>query len=166
MDRMLLVLRRSPEQHSALLKLLDDQQDKSSANYHKWLTPEQFGQQFGPADADIQAVTSWLHVARLRGGAGRQGPHHDRVFRECRAGAGSFPHCHSRIQHERRGALGQCRRSGDPGCARSRSRRCKHPAQFLREAADCNFQPALSSCTRIRLTASCHRGKRNSCTGA
>lgn len=62
MDRMLLVLRRSPEQHSALLKLLDDQQDKSSANYHKWLTPEQFGQQFGPADADIQAVTSWLHV--------------------------------------------------------------------------------------------------------
>lgn len=43
-----------------LLKLLDDQQDKNSANYHKWLTPEQFGQQFGPADADIQTVTSWL----------------------------------------------------------------------------------------------------------
>ena len=60
MDRMLLVLKRSPEQHAALRKLLDDQQDKSSANYHKWLTPEQFGQQFGPADADIQAVTSWL----------------------------------------------------------------------------------------------------------
>ena len=60
MDRMLLVLRRSPEQESALTKLLDEQQDKSSPNYHKWLTPEEFGRQFGPADQDIQAVTSWL----------------------------------------------------------------------------------------------------------
>jgi hypothetical protein len=60
MQRMLLVLKRSPEQDQALLKLLDDQQDKSSASYHKWLTPEQFGQEFGPADSDLQAVTSWL----------------------------------------------------------------------------------------------------------
>ena len=60
MERMLLVLKRSHEQETALLKLLDDQQDKSSADYHKWLTPEQFGQEFGPADGDIQAVTSWL----------------------------------------------------------------------------------------------------------
>ena len=62
MERMLLVLKRSPEQETALLKLLDDQQDKSSPQFHKWLTPEQFGQQFGPADSDIQAVTSWLQV--------------------------------------------------------------------------------------------------------
>src|SRR5580704_5391646 len=60
MDRMLLVLKRSSEQESALLKLLDDQQDRFSPDYHQWLTPEQFGQQFGPADSDIQAVTSWL----------------------------------------------------------------------------------------------------------
>jgi subtilase family serine protease len=59
-DRMLLVLKRSPEQESALQKLLDDQQDKASPSYHKWLTPEQFGLQFGPNDNDIQAVTSWL----------------------------------------------------------------------------------------------------------
>ena len=62
MDRMLLVLKRSPEQEAALLKLLDDQQDKSSPDFHKWLTPEQFGQQFGPADSDIHAVTSWLQA--------------------------------------------------------------------------------------------------------
>jgi hypothetical protein len=62
MDRMLLVLKRSPEQDAALLRLLDEQQDKSSSSYHKWLTPEQFGKQFGPADADIQAVTSWLQT--------------------------------------------------------------------------------------------------------
>ncbi|HEV2521768.1 MAG TPA: protease pro-enzyme activation domain-containing protein [Candidatus Acidoferrales bacterium] len=60
MNRMLLVLKRSPDQESALQNLLVQQQVKSSANYHKWMTPDQFGQQFGPADADIQAVTSWL----------------------------------------------------------------------------------------------------------
>jgi hypothetical protein len=74
MDRMLLVLKRSPEQESALQALLDQQHDKSSANYHRWLTPDEFGQQFGPADQDIQAVTSWLQsrgfqVARV--GRGR-----------------------------------------------------------------------------------------------
>jgi hypothetical protein len=57
---MLLVLKRSPEQQAALRKLLDDQQDKGSPRYHKWLTPEQFGKQFGPSDDDIQSVTLWL----------------------------------------------------------------------------------------------------------
>jgi hypothetical protein len=60
LHRMLLLLQRSPDQEAALQKLLDDQQSKSSPNYHAWLTPAQFGQQYGPADADIQAVTSWL----------------------------------------------------------------------------------------------------------
>jgi len=60
MDRMLLVLRRSPEREAALDSLMVEQQDRSSPNFHQWLTPEQFGQQFGPSDQDIQAVTSWL----------------------------------------------------------------------------------------------------------
>jgi hypothetical protein len=60
LHRMLLLLQRGPDQEAALQKLLDDQQNKSSANYHAWLTPAQFGQQFGPADADIQTVTNWL----------------------------------------------------------------------------------------------------------
>jgi hypothetical protein len=60
MNRMLLVLKRSPAQEAALQKLLDDQQDKASPTYHKWLTPEQFGQQFGPNDSDTQTVTAWL----------------------------------------------------------------------------------------------------------
>ena len=55
-----IVLKRSDEQEAALHQLLDQQQDKSSPNYHKWLTPDQFGKQFGPADSDIQAVTDWL----------------------------------------------------------------------------------------------------------
>ncbi|HXW55388.1 MAG TPA: protease pro-enzyme activation domain-containing protein, partial [Candidatus Cybelea sp.] len=60
LNRMLLVLKRSPQQEAALEALLDAQQDKSSPNYHGWLTPEEFGKQFGPADQDIQAITSWL----------------------------------------------------------------------------------------------------------
>ncbi len=60
MQRMLLVLQRSATQESALDTLMEQQQDASSPNYHAWLTPQQFGQQFGPADADIQTITSWL----------------------------------------------------------------------------------------------------------
>jgi hypothetical protein len=60
MERMLLVLKRGPAQEASLRRLLDDQQVKSSPRYHQWLTPEQFGRQFGPANEDIQAITGWL----------------------------------------------------------------------------------------------------------
>lgn len=71
--RMLLLLKRSPEQEVALSALLDQQQSQSSSNYHRWLTPQEFGQQFGPADADVQTVTGWLQthgfqVARVSAG--------------------------------------------------------------------------------------------------
>jgi subtilase family serine protease len=59
-NRMLLVLQRSPQQETALRNLMDEQQTRSLPNYHGWLTPRQFGQQFGPASADIQKVTDWL----------------------------------------------------------------------------------------------------------
>lgn len=62
MNRMLLVLQRGPQQEAALQQLLAQQQDATSANYHHWLTPQQFGQQFGPADQDIQTITSWLQL--------------------------------------------------------------------------------------------------------
>jgi Pro-kumamolisin, activation domain/Bacterial Ig-like domain (group 3) len=60
MERMLLVLKRSAQQEVALRGLIDDQQNKSSANFHHWLTPQEFGAQFGPAGSDIAAVTGWL----------------------------------------------------------------------------------------------------------
>jgi hypothetical protein len=73
-ERILLVLQRGADQEAALRQLLDDQQSKSSPRFHQWLTPEQFGRQFGPTDSDIQAVTDWLtdqgfqvnHVAKGR----------------------------------------------------------------------------------------------------
>lgn len=60
LHRMLLSLKRSPDQESALQQFLVDLQDKSSPNYHQWLTPVSFGQQFGPSDQDMQTLTTWL----------------------------------------------------------------------------------------------------------
>ncbi len=62
MERMLLVLKRSADQETSLKALMEGQQSKSSPNFHQWLTPEQFGQQFGVSDSDIQAVTAWLQT--------------------------------------------------------------------------------------------------------
>src|SRR5712692_3051882 len=58
--RMLLLLQRSEEQETALRQLMEEQQSKNSPSYHAWLTPDEFGKKFGPADADVQAVTDWL----------------------------------------------------------------------------------------------------------
>ena len=60
LNRLMLVLQRSPEQEQALQQLMQEQQTKGSPNYQKWLTPAEFGAQFGPADADVQTVTGWL----------------------------------------------------------------------------------------------------------
>src|SRR5579875_2783932 len=60
MRQMLLVLKRSPQQQAALDQLLADQQEPLSPNYHRWLTPDEFGQQFGLSDGDINAISSWL----------------------------------------------------------------------------------------------------------
>jgi hypothetical protein len=60
LTRILLLLQRSPDQEAALRQLMEEQQSKNSPNYHAWLTPEDFGKRFGPADADVQAVTDWL----------------------------------------------------------------------------------------------------------
>ena len=66
MTRMLILLQRSTDQEQALRQVMEDQQTKSSANYHKWLTPTEFGLAFGPSDADVQAVTDWLVRAGFR----------------------------------------------------------------------------------------------------
>jgi subtilase family serine protease len=55
-----LVFSRTDAQKTALDKYLVELQNASSANYHKWLTPAQFGALYGPADSDIAALTAWL----------------------------------------------------------------------------------------------------------
>ena len=60
MDRILLVLQRSPEREAALEQFIKEQLDPTSPNFHRWLSPQEFGSQYGPADDDIQKVTNWL----------------------------------------------------------------------------------------------------------
>ena len=55
-----LVLSRSPQQEAALEKFMAEQLNPSSPNYHKWLTPEQFGKLYGPSDEDITTLVTWL----------------------------------------------------------------------------------------------------------
>jgi subtilase family serine protease len=55
-----LILDRPAQQQAALEKFMADQQDPSSANYHRELSPQEYGQMFGPAESDVQAVTAWL----------------------------------------------------------------------------------------------------------
>ena len=61
-----LVLARSPEQGAALEHFMSQQLDKSSPNYHHWLTPEQIGKLYGPADSDIAAIVAWLQAHGLK----------------------------------------------------------------------------------------------------
>ncbi|MGC2301375.1 MAG: protease pro-enzyme activation domain-containing protein, partial [Acidobacteriaceae bacterium] len=61
LTRIHLLLKRSASQETALKQFIADAHNPASANYHKWLTPDQFGQQFGPSDQDIAAVESWLN---------------------------------------------------------------------------------------------------------
>src|ERR1035437_773406 len=60
MERIQLQLSSSPEQQAALEQLLAGQQDSAAPHFQEWLTPEQFGERFGPAQQDLDAVVGWL----------------------------------------------------------------------------------------------------------
>jgi large repetitive protein len=62
LQRMMLVLQPGSDQQIALSHLIQSQNNKSSAQYHKWLTPAQFAAQFGPTDDDLEKVTGWLQA--------------------------------------------------------------------------------------------------------
>ncbi len=74
MADLVLVLSRSPEQQAAFDAYVQGEYDTGSPNYHQWLTPEQIGERFGPAQADISTITGWLtshgfavtHIAKDR----------------------------------------------------------------------------------------------------
>jgi subtilase family serine protease len=57
---MTLMTTPSTGQQRALDKLVAEQQDRTSANYHKWLTPAQYADRFGLSQNDMNRITSWL----------------------------------------------------------------------------------------------------------
>jgi subtilase family serine protease len=60
MDRMILLLKIAPEKQAQLNRLLAEQQDPSSPNFRRWLTPEEFGEKFGRSPDEIATVSGWL----------------------------------------------------------------------------------------------------------
>jgi len=60
LGRMVLLLAPTKEQEAAAKKLVAAQHDAASPHFHHWLTPAEFGQQFGIADLDATEVKRWL----------------------------------------------------------------------------------------------------------
>ena len=60
LNGMSIVFNRSAAQQADLNALLASQQDPSSPQYHRWLSPEQFAARFGMAQGDIDKVQTWL----------------------------------------------------------------------------------------------------------
>jgi hypothetical protein len=58
--RLLLVLKRSPEQEADLQTFLQQTHQPGSPNFHHWLTPAAFGERFGVAHSDLEKLTEWL----------------------------------------------------------------------------------------------------------
>ncbi len=51
----------SERQQVDLTRLLANQHDRKRIEFHKWLTPEQFGERFGMNDGDLSKVSAWLN---------------------------------------------------------------------------------------------------------
>jgi subtilase family serine protease len=60
LNRMMLVLKRPAAQDKALAEAIKEMQRPGSATFHHWLTAEQIGAKYGPAQEDINKVSSWL----------------------------------------------------------------------------------------------------------
>ena len=60
LDHLLLGLKRGDDQEQALEQFINQLHDPSSPNFHQWLTADEFGQLFGPAQSDVDAVVAWL----------------------------------------------------------------------------------------------------------
>ena len=60
MTDLILVLSRSPERQAAFDKFVESQYTPGSPNFHKWLTPDQVGTEFGASATDIATISKWL----------------------------------------------------------------------------------------------------------
>jgi hypothetical protein len=63
---MTLLLKRSADKQARFDAYVNQLNNPSSANYHKWLTAKQIGSMFGPAQSDITQVTNWLTAQGLK----------------------------------------------------------------------------------------------------
>ena len=57
-----LELAKTPAQTQALERLLAAQQDPKSPQYHRWLTPAEYGARFGASNATVATLSQWLEA--------------------------------------------------------------------------------------------------------
>ncbi len=50
----------TPEQRFDLDRLTRDQQTPGSARYHRWISPEEYAQQYGVGEVDLALIEAWL----------------------------------------------------------------------------------------------------------
>jgi len=55
-----LLLQRTTAQQADLDNLIERQQQPTAQEYHKWLTPKEFGARFGASPEDIAKISTWL----------------------------------------------------------------------------------------------------------
>ena len=82
-------------QRAELEELVANQQNPSSPLFHKWLTPEEFGNRFGLSPSDHSKVVAWLDVRGLPGEGVGAGAQLDRVQRDGGAGRQNAAHADS-----------------------------------------------------------------------
>jgi subtilase family serine protease len=59
-SQVMLLTLPSASQQQALRRLVAEQQDPRSPNFHKWITPQQYADRFGLNQNDVQKITAWL----------------------------------------------------------------------------------------------------------
>jgi subtilase family serine protease len=60
MGAVTLNLRPRPGSERELENLLSEQQNPNSPNFHRWLTPQQYGERFGASAVEVRSVADWL----------------------------------------------------------------------------------------------------------
>jgi hypothetical protein len=66
LGRITMMFKMTAEQQTDLGALLAQQQDATSPNFHRWLTPEEYGARFGIAESDLDAISAWLAAKGLQ----------------------------------------------------------------------------------------------------
>jgi subtilase family serine protease len=64
-DHLLVVLKPAPETEARLEKLIDAMHRPDSPEFHRWLTPQEFGERFGAALQDRETIERWLESHRF-----------------------------------------------------------------------------------------------------
>jgi len=60
MERITMTFKATDTQEAELNTLLEQQQDPSSPNFHRWISPEEFADRFGISTNDMNQVVTWL----------------------------------------------------------------------------------------------------------